>query len=70
MVESKSFEVTMEGERKKTKIFITERSRGIASWIRFGVEGMKNLLSGVEELCQDFVPARRSFFLEGEWKIF
>ena len=48
-VKSKSFEFTMEGEGKKTKIFITERSRGIALWIRFGVEGMNNLLMGVEE---------------------
>ena len=30
-VESKSFKFTMEGEGKKVKCFITERSRGIAS---------------------------------------
>ena len=52
-VESKSVEFTMEGEGKKTKFFITERSRGIASWIRFGVEGMNNLLMGVEECCKE-----------------
>ena len=54
----------MEGEGKKIKCFITERSRGIASWIRFGVEGMNKLLSGVEECCKVFVSARRPF----EWK--
>ena len=46
-VESKSYELTMEGKGKKTKCFITERSRGVASWIRFGVEGMEKLMWGV-----------------------
>ena len=63
-VESKLFEFTMEGEGKKAKCFITERSRGIASWIRFGIEGMNKLLLGVEECCRVFVPARRPF----EWR--
>ena len=68
-VESKSFELTTEGEGKKAKCFITERSRGIASWIRFGVEGMNKLLMGVEECCRVFVPAK-ALCLEGEQKIF
>ena len=33
----------------KRQFFIIERSRGIASWICFGVEGMNNPLMGVEE---------------------
>ena len=37
------------GEGKKTKYFITERSRGKVSWIRFGEEGLFNLLKNVEE---------------------
>ena len=60
-IEAKFFEFTMEGEGKKTKCFIIERSRGIASWIRFGVEGMNNLLTGVEECRKVFAPARRPF---------
>ena len=63
-VESKSFEFTMEDEGKKAKCFITERIRGIVSWIRFGVEGMDKLLLGVDECCRVFVPARRPF----EWR--
>ena len=59
-VESKSFEFAMEGKGKKTKCFITERSRGAASWIRFGVEGMEKLLMGVEECCRVFDTARRT----------
>ena len=59
-VEAKSFEFTMEGEGKKTKYFITERSRGKASWIRFGVEGLFNLLKGVEECCNASAPVSRS----------
>ena len=57
-VESKSFKFTMEGEGKKVKCFITERCRGIASWIRFGVEGMNKLMEGVEECCRVSAPAR------------
>ena len=60
-VESKSFEFTMEGKGKKAKCFITERSRGVASWVRFGIEGMEKLLMGVEECCRVFVPASRTF---------
>ena len=59
-VESKSYELTMEGKGKKTKCFITERSRGVASWIRFGVKGMEKLLWGVEEYCRVSVPAWRT----------
>ena len=59
-VEAKSFEITVEGEGKKTKYFITERSRGRASWIRFGVEGLFNLLKGVEECCNASTPVSRS----------
>ena len=62
-VEKKSFEFKMEGIGKKAKWFIIERSRGLVSWIRFGVEGMNKLLLGVEECCRASVPARRPF----EW---
>ena len=60
-VESKSFEFTTEGKGKKAKCFITERSRGVLSWIRFGIEGMVKLLMGVEECCRALVPAGRIF---------
>ena len=59
-IEAKSFEITVEGEGKKTKYFITERSRGRASWIRFEVEGLFNLLKGVEECCNASTPVSRS----------
>ena len=60
-VESKSFEIRTEGKGKKAKWFITERSRGIVSWIRFGIEGMVKLLMGVEECCRASVSAGRKF---------
>ena len=41
------------GEGRKTKFFITERCRGLASWIRFGEEGMRKLLMGVEACCRE-----------------
>ena len=51
-------------KEKKINCFITERSRGIASWIRFGGEGMIKLLAGVEECSRVFDSARKPF----EWK--
>ena len=59
-VEAKSFEITVEGEGKKTKYFITERSRGNVSWIRFGEEGIFNLLKNVEECRNASTPVSRS----------
>ena len=53
----------MEGAGKKAKCFITERGRGLVSWIRFGIEGITKLLLGVEECCRACIPARRPF----EW---
>ena len=60
-VESKSFEFRTEGKGKKAKWFITERSRGVVSWIQFGIEGMVKLLTGVEECCRALVSAGRTF---------
>ena len=60
-VESKSFEFRTEGKGKKAKWFITEWSRGVVSWIRFGIEGMVKLLMGVEECCRAPVFAGRTF---------
>ena len=59
-VEAKSFEITVEGEGKKAKFFITERSRGNVSWIRFGEEGLFNLLKNVEECRNASSPVSRS----------
>ena len=36
------------GEGRKAQVFITERRRGRSSWIRFGKEGVKILIKGVE----------------------
>ena len=47
-VDYKSFELKEVGEGKKAKVFITERRRGRSSWIRFGKEGIKILIKGVE----------------------
>ena len=59
-VEAKSFEITVEGEGKKTKYVITERSRGKVSWIRFGEEGLFNLMRNVDECRNASIPAGRS----------
>ena len=59
-VEAKTFEITVEGEGKKTKYVITERSRGKVSWIRFGEEGFFNLMRNVEECRNAAFPAGRT----------
>ena len=46
----------MEGEGKKKKYVITERSRGKVSWIRFGEEGLFNLLKNVDECHNASTP--------------
>ena len=58
-VEAKSFEITVDGEGKKTKYVITERSRGKVSWIRFGEEGLFNLMRNVDECRNASIPAGR-----------
>ena len=46
-IDSKSFEFKVEGEGRKSQVFITERHKRRISWIRFG-EGARILLKGVE----------------------
>ena len=53
MIESKSFEVSVEEVRGKLKGTIVERSRGLSSWIRFGDLSLRNLLEGFEECCRE-----------------
>ena len=47
-IEAKSFEITVDGGGRRLKYVITERSRGVVAWIRFGEEGVRTLLKGVE----------------------
>ena len=54
-IEAKSFELTMEGVGRRQKYVITERSRGVVAWIRFGEEGVRTLLKGVEVCCKEKV---------------
>ena len=35
-VDSKSFEILVEGEGRYLRGFITERRKGVLSWVRFG----------------------------------
>ena len=63
-IDSKSFEISMEGGGNKLKGKITERRRGFVSWIRLGEAGLVNLLKGVENLCKDESKVKRVF----DWK--
>ena len=69
-VKAKSFEIMVEGEGKKTKYFITERSRGKVSWIRFGEEGLFNLLKNVEECRNASTPVSRSLVWRENGRLF
>ena len=52
-IEEKSFEITVDGVGRRLKYVITERSRGVVAWIRFGEEGVRTLLKGVEACCRE-----------------
>ena len=52
-VESKTFEVSVEEVRGKIRGTIVERSRGLSSWIIFGVISLRKFLEGLEECCRD-----------------
>ena len=62
-VDSKSFEILVEGEGKSLKGFIIERRKGVVSWVRFGV-GLSTLLKSVEIYYKEVGNTRRTF----EWK--
>ena len=42
-IESKSFEISVEGIGGSLKGYLTERRKGEVSWIRFGEEGLGTL---------------------------
>ena len=52
-VESKSFEIKVEGEDIKEQVIITERRRGRSSWIRFREEGVRSLIKGVDSFRRE-----------------
>ena len=63
-VNSKSFEISVEGEGKKMKGFITKRRKGYVSWICLREEGLRYLLKGVEIFCKEESKVKKVF----DWK--
>ena len=53
VIESKTFEVSVEEVRGKIRGTIVERSRGFSFWIRFGVSSLKKFLEGLEGCCME-----------------
>ena len=53
MVESKSFEISVEDLEGKLKGCIWDRSRGVSSWIRFGKVSLWCLLEEIEACCRE-----------------
>ena len=52
-IDSKSFEIKVEGEGRKVQVIITERRRGRSSWIHFREEGVRILLKGVKSFRRE-----------------
>ena len=52
-IESKSFEIKVEGEDRKEQVIIIERRRGRRSWIRFREGGIRILLKEVESFRRE-----------------
>ena len=63
-IEAKSYEISVEGARRRKQFFITEKSKGVISWIRFGEESLSSLLNGVNECRRKKVSDRWRL----EWK--
>ena len=55
-IEAKSFELTVGGVGRRPKYVIIERNRDVVAWIRFGEEGVRTLLKGVEVCCEEKIP--------------
>ena len=69
-IESKSFEVSVEEVRGKIRGTIVERSRGLSSWIRFGLTSLRNFLEGLEECCREERKGRLAKVWEVEGRKF
>ena len=52
-IESTLFEVSVKEAKGKIRATIVERSKGLSSWIRFGVTSLRNFLEGLEECCRE-----------------
>ena len=63
-VESKTFEISIEEIRVKSRGVILERSKGFSSWMKFGVKSFSFLLEGVEDWCRGESSSRRLKVLE------
>ena len=59
-VEKKSFEIFVEEVGGRLRGVIVERSRGVLSWIHFGLQGLENLLQSVEVCCKIELSGRLS----------
>ena len=63
-VDAKSFEISVEGEGRKLEVIITERCKGLVSWIRFREDELKNFLKGIDFCSRVLSQSRRVF----DWK--
>ena len=70
VIESKTFEVSVEEVRGKIRGTILERSRGFSSWIRFGVTSLRKFLEGLEECCGEERKGRLDKVWEEEGRKF
>ena len=59
-MESKSFEISIEGLGGNLRGVIVERGRGYSRWVRFGECSLICLLAGVEACCRDVEMPRGS----------
>ena len=65
LVESKTFEISIEVVRGKPRGIILEMSNRFSSWIRFGEKSLSYLLEGVEVWCRGESSLRRLKVWEG-----
>ena len=60
-IELKSFEVSVEGTGGALKGYLTERRKGVVTWIRFAEEGFGRLLKCIEQCCREGSNKKKVF---------
>ena len=63
-IESKSFDISVEGIGGSLKGYLTKRRKRVVTWIRFGEEGLGTFLKCIKQCCREGGNTKRFFKLK------
>ena len=63
-VESKTFELALDGRKGRRQILIVEKKRGVSTWVRLGLESLRLFKEGLIHCIRDEREGR----WEKEWR--